>query len=545
MMSNKEIANVFKNLAAIMELHNENTFKIRSYSNAYVNLRKLDTPLAEMDESALNQLPGVGKAIREKIQELLSTGSLATYEKYAQVTPLGIIDMLSIKGLGPKKIKVIWEELEIETVGELLHACYENRLSKVKGFGQKSQEDIKLKIEYYFQSQDKFHYATLLPIAEQLLDELRNIYVGTSVELTGAIRRKCNTLDRIEVIVGDLELAEEVYNEGLLEILSEDEGTVEAKTENGILVILYLVDEVDFVPSWFYLTATEDFRTKVGDVPSGEFENEAEIFAKLELPYYIPEMREGEMYKHPAHADLIESNDILGVIHAHTTYSDGMHTLKQMADAAREKGYQYIGITDHSQTAFYANGLKPDRLWQQIEEIDALNKTYSDFIILKGIESDILNDGRLDYENDLLDKLDFVVASIHANLKMDEAKATNRLIVAIEHPATSILGHPTGRLLLSRKGYPINHKKVIDACAANKVCIELNANPHRLDIDWRWIPYCIEKGVKISVNPDAHSINGIDDIIYGTVSARKGGLTKSDCLNARPVDEFLKSISKS
>jgi len=544
-MSNKEIANVFKNLAAIMELHNENTFKIRSYSNAYVNLRKLDTPLAEMDESALNQLPGVGKAIREKIQELLSTGSLATYEKYAQVTPLGIIDMLSIKGLGPKKIKVIWEELEIETVGELLHACYENRLSKVKGFGQKSQEDIKLKIEYYFQSQDKFHYATLLPIAEQLLDELRNIYVGTSVELTGAIRRKCNTLDRIEVIVGDLELAEEVYNEGLLEILSEDEGTVEAKTENGILVILYLVDEVDFVPSWFYLTATEDFRTKVGDVPSGEFENEAEIFAKLELPYYIPEMREGEMYKHPAHADLIESNDILGVIHAHTTYSDGMHTLKQMADAAREKGYQYIGITDHSQTAFYANGLKPDRLWQQIEEIDALNKTYSDFIILKGIESDILNDGRLDYENDLLDKLDFVVASIHANLKMDEAKATNRLIVAIEHPATSILGHPTGRLLLSRKGYPINHKKVIDACAANKVCIELNANPHRLDIDWRWIPYCIEKGVKISVNPDAHSINGIDDIIYGTVSARKGGLTKSDCLNARPVDEFLKSISKS
>jgi len=545
MMSNKEIANVFKNLAAIMELHNENTFKIRSYSNAYVNLRKLDAPLAEMDESALNQLPGVGKAIREKIQELLSTGSLATYEKYAQVTPLGIIDMLSIKGLGPKKIKVIWEELEIETVGELLHACYENRLSKVKGFGQKSQEDIKLKIEYYFQSQDKFHYATLLPIAEQLLDELRNIYVGTSVELTGAIRRKCNTLDRIEVIVGDLELAEEVYNEGLLEILSEDEGTLEAKTENGILVILYLVDEVDFVPSWFYLTATEDFRTKVGDVPSGEFENEAEIFAKLELPYYIPEMREGEMYKHPAHADLIESNDILGVIHAHTTYSDGMHTLKQMADAAREKGYQYIGITDHSQTAFYANGLKPDRLWQQIEEIDALNKTYSDFIILKGIESDILNDGRLDYENDLLDKLDFVVASIHANLKMDEAKATNRLIVAIEHPATSILGHPTGRLLLSRKGYPINHKKVIDACAANKVCVELNANPHRLDIDWRWIPYCIEKGVKISVNPDAHSINGIDDIIYGTVSARKGGLTKSDCLNARPVDEFLKSISKS
>jgi len=543
-MSNKEIANVFKNLAAIMELHNENTFKIRSYNNAYVSLRKQDAPLAEMDEQQLNALPGIGKAIGEKIIELLSTGTLATYEKYAQVTPPGIIDMLSIKGLGPKKIKIIWETLEIETVGELLHACTENRLSQVKGFAKKSQEDIKQKIEYYFQSQDKFHYAALLPIAEQLLSDLQNIYVGSPVELTGAVRRKCDTLDRIEIIIGDTALAEEIYNEGLLEIISEEEGTVEAKNEQGILVILYLVEEADFVSSWFYTTAAEGYRDAMGNLPTGDFNDESAIFEKMDIPYYIPEMREEEMYNHPAQGELVEAKDVLGVIHAHTTYSDGMHTLKQMADAARKKGYQYIGITDHSQTAFYAGGLKPDELLKQIAEIDELNKTYDNFIILKGIESDILNDGRLDYENELLDQLDFVVASVHANLKMDEEKATLRLIKAIEHPATTILGHPTGRLLLSRKGYPLDHHKVIDACAANQVSIELNANPHRLDIDWRWIPYCMMKGVKISINPDAHSINGIDDIIYGTAAARKGGLTKSECLNARPVKEFLETIKK-
>lgn len=527
-----------------MELHNESAFKTRSYNTAYVNLRKLDTPLSDMDDAALNGLPGVGKAIQEKIKELLSTGALQTYEKYAAITPPGIIDMLSIKGLGPKKIKTIWEEMDIETVGELLYACNENRLSQIKGFGEKSQDDIRQKIEYYFQSQGKFRYGQLLPLAEDLLEELRYIYTGTKVELTGAIRRKCNTLDKIEILIGDTELAEEIYENGLLDVISEEEGVVEAKTENGILVNLYLVDEADFTPSWFYTSAAEDFREAIGSIPSGDFAAEQDVFDKLGMPYYIPEMREGAMHGTKAHEDIIEVADIQGVIHSHTTYSDGIHSLQQMADAAKEKGYSYIGITDHSQTAFYANGLKPDRLLQQIAEIDKLNASFEDFRILKGIESDILNDGRLDYETEILDQLDFVVASVHANLKMDETKATNRIVKAIEHPATSILGHPTGRLLLSRKGYPLDHKKIIDACAANLVSIELNANPHRLDIDWKWIPYCMEKGVMISINPDAHSINGIDDIIYGVASARKGGLRKECCLNAASVDSFLERIKK-
>ncbi len=543
-MTNKEIAGVFKNLAAIMELHNESAFKTRSYNTAYVNLRRLDRPLAEMDENEIGQISGVGKAIKDKITELLTTGTLSTYQKYAEITPPGIIDMLSIKGLGPKKIKTIWEDMEIETVGELLYACNENRLSQYKGFGLKTQEDIKQKIEYYFQSQDKFRYGSVIAVAEQLLEDLRYIYTGTKVELTGAIRRKCNTLDKIEILIGDSELAEEIYEEGLLEIISEEEGVVEAKNENGLLVLLYLVDEADFVSSWFYTSASESFREQVGDLPMGNFEDEAALFKKIGLPYFVPEMREGELYGTKLKGELIEEKDIQGVIHSHTTYSDGIHTLKQMAEAAKEKGYTYIGITDHSQTAFYANGLKPDRLLEQMEEIDQLNQSLEGITILKGIESDILNDGRLDYEQDVLDQLDFLVASVHSNLKMDEEKATTRIVKAVEHPSTSILGHPTGRLLLSRRAYPLDHKKVIDACAANKVCIELNANPHRLDIDWRWIPYCMEKGVRISINPDAHSINGIDDITFGVASARKGGLTTEACLNARPLADFLDMLKK-
>ena len=213
-----------------------------------------------------------------------------------------------------------------------------------------------------------------------------------------------------------------------------------------------------------------------------------------------------------------------------------------MVDAAKELGYQYIGITDHSKSAFYANGLKPDRVLEQIQAINALNAKLNDFTILKGIESDILNDGSLDYEEDILKQFDFIIASVHSNLRMDEEKATNRIIKAVENPYTSILGHPTGRLLLSRQGYPIDHKKIIDACADNGVSIELNANPYRLDLDWSWIPYATEKGVLISINPDAHSTQGILDIHYGVLSARKGGLTKEQCLNTYSVSDFLKYL---
>jgi DNA polymerase (family 10) len=241
---------------------------------------------------------------------------------------------------------------------------------------------------------------------------------------------------------------------------------------------------------------------------------------------------------------LIELEDLKGVLHNHTTYSDGVHTLSEMASYCKDLGYEYLGICDHSKSAFYAQGLSIEKVVEQQKEIDKLNLTFSNFTVLKGIESDILNDGSLDYPEEILKTFDFIVASVHSNLKMTEEKATERLIKAIENPYTSILGHPTGRLLLARPGYPINHKKVIDACAANKVSVELNAHPYRLDIDWRWIWYCLQKNVKVSINPDAHHKGGFHDMYYGICVARKGMLSKEFCLNALPLSELVKEFKK-
>ena len=269
---------------------------------------------------------------------------------------------------------------------------------------------------------------------------------------------------------------------------------------------------------------------------------EENVFEKANLPFIAPELREQdwgfELAKNNQLPALIELEDIKGVVHNHSTYSDGINSLQEMAEATRDAGYEYLVMSDHSKAAFYANGLKEDRLYQQWAEIDALNTQMAPFKIFKSIESDILNDGSLDYPEAILKQFDLIIASVHTNLRMDEEKATQRIITAVENPYTTILGHPTGRLLLSRKGYPIDHKKVIDACAANGVSIELNANPYRLDIDWTWIPYAREKGVLISINPDAHNVQGIHDIKYGVFAARKGGLTKEGCLNAKGLAEF-------
>jgi DNA polymerase (family 10) len=278
-----------------------------------------------------------------------------------------------------------------------------------------------------------------------------------------------------------------------------------------------------------------------------KYNSEEEVYAGLNVQHCEPELREGhfeiEKAKNHELPKLIEYSDLKGILHNHSTYSDGMNSLQEMAVYCKELGYQYLGICDHSQTAVYADGLKPETVLIQQQEIDRLNQQLFPFKIFKGIESDILSNGELDYEEDMLKSFDFIVASVHANLKMDEAKANARLIKAIENPYTTILGHPTGRLLLGRPGYPIDHKKIIDACAANKVVIELNAHPYRLDIDWRWIPYCLEKGVMISINPDAHQLKGYHDMRYGTYAARKGMLTKEHCLNAMDLSTFEHYLS--
>ncbi len=550
-MTNKEIANAFQDLAKIMELHKENKFKIRSYSSAYITLRKLGTPLTEMSDADINDIKGVGKAISGKIRELLDNGEMATYQKYADKTPAGVMEMLKIKGFGPKKVEVIWREMEIETIGELLYACVENRLIEAKGFGQKTQEDLRQKLEYYLKSKDSFHFASLESEATELLVSLKKQLPTAQIELTGAIRRLSPILNNIEILIASDNAINSIFNEEKLVLQSEEKGTYQVKTEHGTPVILYHCPANEFGAKQFLHSGNQPFIDAfLEQSPIKTFKGiatEAAIFEAASLPYIVPELREESTILAIAKAGnlptLIEVNDIKGVIHSHTTYSDGLNTVKEMAEYSQSLGYQYIGITDHSKAAFYANGLKPDRLYQQWAEIDQLNEGFgADFKILKGIESDILNDGSLDYEADILKQFDFIIASVHSNLKMDETKATNRLVKAIENPYTTMLGHPTGRLLLSREGYPIDYPKVIDACAANGVYIELNAHPYRLDLDWTWIPYALEKGVKISINPDAHSTKGIHDIHYGTLAARKGMLTKEMCLNALNLEDFVRAI---
>lgn len=553
-MTNKEIAQHFRKLGQIMELHGENPFKIRSYSNAYRTLRSLEQPLSEMDAEEIGQIKGVGKAIQGKIRELLETGKMNTLEKYRAKTPAGVEEMLNIKGFGPKKIMAVWEGLGVESVGELLYAVNENRLVELKGFGKKTQEELRKKLEYYQKSKDRFHYAALEPIADTLAESVRAALPDeVPVSLCGAIRRKAVVLDEIELLIGQEEAAKVLETAGVLQKLAPSNGSYTARTvEEDVPVRVFTCSAAQFGSMLFELTAAEDFSAAVqAHFPAADWKGESTeeaVFEQLSLPVIPPELREEgwslDLAKAGKLPKLIEEQDIQGVVHAHTTYSDGAHTLRDMAEYAKNQGFSYLGLTDHSKSAFYANGLQPDRVRQQMEEVDALNQELAPFRIFKGIESDILNDGSLDYTEEVLKAFDFIIASVHSNLRMDEAKATQRLITAIENPYTSMLGHPTGRLLLSREGYPIDHKKVLDACAANGVAVEINANPYRLDLDWAWIPYALEKGILLSINPDAHSKAGIHDIHFGLQAARKGGLTADQCVNAKSAEAFIKALQR-
>ena len=546
-MTNKEIARKFSDLAKIMELHDENPFKIRSYNNAYLQLRKVSTPLFEMSDAEISGIKGVGNAISSKIRELEETGDLATYKKYADVTPEGVREMLSIKGFGPKKVRVVWKDLGAESIGELLYACNENRLVELNGFGQKTQEDLKNKLEYFLQSKDKFHYASLEDFAIEITEYFKSELPEVEISWVGEMRRKMPIVQKIELLIASDQNIKSVI-ESKLSIESEDENYITCRSENNIPVKIYQCKPEEFGSKLFRYTGSrkfiDAFLKKVGDNDFKNISKESDIFVKAGLDFIEPELRDRTDLIGASQPNLVEENQIKGVIHSHTTYSDGINSLREMAEYSRDQGFEYIGITDHSKAAFYANGLKEDRVLQQMEEIDALNKELAPFRIFKGIESDILNDGSLDYAEDILKKFDFIIASVHTNLKMDLEKATNRLITAIENPYTTILGHPTGRLLLSREGYPIDHMKVIDVCAENNVVIELNANPYRLDLDWTWIPYALEKGVKISINPDAHSIGGIKDIHFGVLAARKGGLQAGQCLNCLNANEFAAFLGK-
>ncbi|MGZ3883127.1 MAG: helix-hairpin-helix domain-containing protein [Bacteroidia bacterium] len=548
-MHTEDIADVLDITAKLMELHEENPFKVKALGAAAYKLSKTRLDLTGKTPEEIEKIEGVGKSISAKIIELLSTGTTQEFETYKSKTPAGVIEMLSVKGLGPKKVRQLWKELEVESIGELLYACNENRLVDLKGFGQKTQESIRQSIEFRQNNSGKLHYATAEKEAAHLIKWLESVPVFEQVSVTGELRRKEDIITKLEVLASTEDI------EGARLALEEKGFAEDESIENtfvgeasGCKTIVFLGAPADFYKELFQTTGASDFMGELPEIELEEITSEEEIFEAMGLQYIEPELRESPAMIERARAHsipaLIGLKDLKGILHNHSTWSDGMHTLEEMAVHCKTMGYEYFGICDHSQSAFYAEGLKPDRVLDQQAEIDRLNAKLAPFRIFKGIESDILNDGRLDYEEDILKTFDFIVASVHSNLKMNEEKATQRLLKAIENPYTTILGHPTGRLLLARPGYPIDHRKIIDACAANGVVIELNAHPYRLDIDWRWIPYCLEKGVMISINPDAHQREGLSDMRYGVNSARKGMLDKAHCFNALALSEIEQHFKK-
>lgn len=555
-MENKTIARNLRLLSQLMELHNENPFKIKSVANAAFKVDKLPYAVLGKSLEEIAQIDGLGKSISSKVWELLETGTMTDLKDILAETPEGIVEMLGIKGIGPKKIGVIWKDLGIESIGELYYACNENRLIEAKGFGLKTQEEIKKIIEFRMAGQGKFLYAHAERSVNTLYSDLAVWLNAISGEpllgIAGEYRRCMEIIEGVPFLIGAdhiAEIQEKIASFETIAFEEQADGSYAANSISGLKVQLHLVQKEDFYLNWFKLTGNEQHVSEVLALAgNGPFEDEQAIYKAAGLAFVVPELREGlnevELAKENKLPELITYEDLKGSLHNHSTWSDGVHTLEQMATYCKDNlKMEYFGICDHSKSAFYANGLNEQRLYAQHQEIDALNAKLAPFKIFKGIESDILNDGSLDYSDDILKTFDFVVASVHSNLRMNEEKATARLIKAIENPYTTILGHPTGRLLLSRKGYPIDFAKVIDACAANKVVIEINANPLRLDLDWRWHRYALEKGVLLSINPDAHRMEGFYDMHYGTLTGRKGGLTAAQCLNAMSLQDILEYFS--
>jgi DNA polymerase (family 10) len=523
-MNTEDIADAFEITSKLMELHNENSFKVKAMASAAYRLSKTRIDLSDKSIEELIQIEGISKGLAEKIIDLNTRGTTIELEELLSKTPSGVIEMLGVKGIGPKKVRQLWLELELESVTELLYACHENRLVTLKGFGEKTQQTIINNIEFKKSNAGKFHFSYAEKIAKPIIEAL--LKLTDYVSLTGAMYRKCEIIDEIDILVGDESIdLDEFYSE-------------------NIPINFIQVNETVFYRTLVETSSTKEHLSGIQfqNLDIKKYNSEKDVYTNLNIQFCEPELREGlfELEKAKAHTlpKLIELTDLKGILHNHSTYSDGLNTLEEMAVYAKQLGYDYLGMCDHSKSASYAGGLKVEEIILQHNDIDKLNKQLFPFKIFKGIESDILGNGNLDYDDDVLKSFDFIVASIHSNLKMDEERATNRLLKAIENPYTTILGHPTGRLLLGRPGYPIDHKKIIDACAANNVVIELNAHPYRLDIDWRWIPYCLEKGVMISINPDAHQLKGYHDMYYGTLVARKGLLTKEHCLNAMNLTEI-------
>jgi DNA polymerase (family 10) len=552
MPTNATISEQFELLSKLMDIHQENSFKSKSYSSAAFAIDKLPFELETFEKGKIASIKGIGESSAKKIIEILETGRLSVLDELINKTPEGVLDMLRIKGLGPKKIATIWHEMGIETIGELLYACNENRLLLYKGFGEKTQNNVAEAIEFFMRNQGHFLYADVESYVEKVKEILSARFPSNQFLIGGDFFRQMPTLDELVWITdAPLSMVQDFLAEIALIIESNGTDQFIAKGPEN-LRMLYIhaestnIDQIQFeksVSPGFLENWKKNFDTL--NISSIEPSNWLNTFGINFIPTFLREDPSIiEDAKNTRFDEIISTDQIKGIIHSHSNWSDGSNTIEEMALACIAQGFEYLVISDHSKSAFYANGLNEERIKAQHQYIDELNKKLAPFKIFKSIESDILNDGALDYSDNLLSTFDMVIASVHSNLKMSEEKAMSRLLTAIENPYTTVLGHPTGRLLLSRKGYPIDHEKIIDACIANDVVIEINAHPRRLDLDWTWIKIAQEKGAILSINPDAHHIDGYHDVKYGVLAAQKGGLKKQNNLSSYSLQEIESYLNR-
>ncbi len=564
MVTKETVIKILEEIAVLLELTGENPFKSRAYTNAARNLEKVESDLSELvQEGKIYEIDGVGEAIGKKIVELMTTGQLEYYENLKTSIPPGHLEMLKISGLGPKKIHALYERLGIKTIGELEYACHENRLVELKGFGKKSQENILAGIEKLKVYKERRLYAEVEGQAEALLKFLRENKDVFAVSVAGSLRRGNETVKDIDILASSAhpeKLARAFANlDEVASVIAGGETKVSVNLKSGVNADLRIVTKDEFPYALHHFTGSKEHNTamrgraKDMGIKMNEYglfrgeknivcRSEEEIFSALGLQFIPPELRENmgeiEAAEKNTLPKLVEEKDVQGLFHIHTNFSDGTDTLESIVLAAKKMGLKYIGISDHSRSAYYAGGLKAEDIQRQHELIDNLNNKHAPFYIFKGTEADILPDGRLDYDEEIMAKFDFVIAAIHSNFNMTAAEMTGRIKKALQNKYTTMLAHPTGRLLLSREPYALNIMEIIEAAAQFGKALELNANPHRLDLDWRNCIHAKKKGVKIAINPDAHQKAGLHDISFGIKIARKGWLSKGDCLNCLNLKEM-------
>lgn len=567
-MDKREIAAILEEIGLLLELKGESPFKSKAYYNAARTIETLTENLTELVASGhIRDLKGIGPALAEKLAELVGTGRLAYYEELKKNVPPGLLDMTAIPGLGPKKVATVWSQLGITTVGELEYACIENRLVSLPGFGEKTQEKIRQGILQLKKRQGFHLFASVIREAERIVAAVRASSGVRRAELVGEVRRRMEVVRSISILAGadrPQAVLESLQRVDGLEGLTIEDATVAGVSAVGVPVTVVVARSLAphallaATGSDEHLHALAERATRMGvpwnlsESPGSavipEAGSEEELYARLGLPFIAPELREGLGEIEAAEAGrlvpLVETGHIRGIFHNHTTYSDGSASLEDMVAAAQALGYRYIGISDHSQSAFYANGLKEDRIREQHAAIAALRQRFAGIAIFKGIEADILSDGSMDYPDEVLARFDFVIGSVHSRFNLSEEEQTNRVLRALANPYVTMLGHPTGRLLLSREGYRIDMKRVIDAAKQHGKVVEINANPHRLDLDWRLCRYAKTRGVKVSINPDAHATDGLEDVPFGVNVARKGGLEPSDVVNTLEPEAILPMLSR-